>query len=357
VTPGSRTARVLVVGDHWEGSNVTSMANGCAELGAEVQQFDTGSGAPSPLLPEERFARRLSRGRRARAVAARLVETARRLEPDLTLVYKCEWLDAETLREVRTRGRGVLAHFWPDIPFYDEPSPLASALGEFDLLLTPKSFHVPRLAALGRPDVAWLPYAADPRVHRPVDVRPGDRERYGANVGFVGTWRDYREREIEPIAKHGLTIYGGYWLEACRSPRLRPLVHGPVFGLEMSRVFASSSLALNLFTRHSGVSDLHTSRSFEAPATGSATLMPRSDEHLGFFAEDEVVYYAEPDALDATIAAALADREALAPIGRRGAARVAEQHLYRHRMAALFDYLGFGRTPGRAWPALASSRR
>ncbi len=350
------TPRILVVGDHWEGSNVTSMANGCSELGAEVHYFDTGFGAPRPPLLEERLARRLSGRRRSRAIEAHLVETARRLEPDLTLVYKCEWLGAEALRAAHTAGRGLLAHFWPDIPFYDEPSPLAEALREFDLLLTPKTFHLPRLLALAGPDVVYLPYGADPRVHRPVEVRERDRERYGATIGFVGTWRDYREREIEPLARHGLMIHGGYWLERCRSPQLRARVHGPVFGLEMARVFAASTLALNLFTRHAGVSDLHTSRSFEAPACGSATLMPRSEEHAGFFADDEVVYYSDTAALDATVEAALSDREALVPTGRRGAERVAQQHLYRHRMAALLDYLGLERAPGPAWPPLASSR-
>jgi hypothetical protein len=357
VNPRSATPRILVVGEHWEGSNVTSMANGFAELGAEVHSFDTGFGAPRPPLPEERLAHRLSARRRSRAFEAQLVEISRRLQPDLTLIFKCEWLAADALHAAHTAGRGLLAHFWPDIPFYDQPSPLVEGLREFDLLLTPKSFHLPRLLALEGPDVVYLPYGADPRVHRPVEIRSGDRERYSATIGFVGTWRDYREREIEPIARHGLAIYGGYWVEQCRSPRLRPVVHGPVFGLEMARVFASSTLALNLFTQHGGISDLHTARSFEAPACGSPTLMPRTDEHMAFFAEDEVVYYASTASLDATIEAVLGDRDALVRIGLRGAERVGRQHLYRHRMAALLDYLGLARAPGTAWPSLASARR
>jgi spore maturation protein CgeB len=70
-----------------------------------------------------------------------------------------------------------------------------------------------------------------------------------------------------------------------------------------------------------------------------------------------VVFYANMASLDATIEAALADPESLARIGRRGAERICSQHLYRHRMAALLDYLGLGRAPGLAWPVLASSRR
>jgi spore maturation protein CgeB len=124
----------------------------------------------------------------------------------------------------------------------------------------------------------------------------------------------------------------------------------------MSRVFASSTLALNLFTRFGKDSDRHTSRSFEAPACGSATLMQRTEEHATFFADDEVVFFSDPSELDATVEAALGDRVALAAIGRRGAERVVAQHLYRHRMAALLDYLGLPRTPGAAWPALVSAR-
>ncbi len=152
-------------------------------------------------------------------------------------------------------------------------------------------------------------------------------------------------------------IYGGDWVEKCRSPRLRPVVHGPVFGLEMARVFASSTLALNFCSRHAGISDLHTSRSFEAPACGSPTLMPRTEEHAVFFADDEVVYFADAASLDATIEAVLGDRDALVRIGLRGAERVCRQHLYRHRMAALLDYLGLPRASGTAWPSLASARR
>jgi spore maturation protein CgeB len=85
--------------------------------------------------------------------------------------------------------------------------------------------------------------------------------------------------------------------------------------------------------------------------------MPRTEEHAGFFADDEVVYYADAASLDATIETALSDQDSLPRIGRRGAERVGQQHLYRHRMAALLDYLGLGRAPGPAWPVLASSRR
>jgi glycosyltransferase involved in cell wall biosynthesis len=357
VSRGGATARILVVGNHWEGSNVTSMANGLCEVGAEVHLFDTGFGTPNPALPEERLTRRLAARRHARALEARLVETARRLQPDLTLIYKCEWIGADAVHATRTAAGGLLAHFWSDIPFYDEPSPLSEALREFHLLLTPKSFHLPRLVALGGPDVVFLPYGADPRVHRPVEIRAGDRERYGATIGFVGTWRDYREREIESIARHGVAIYGGHWVERCRSPQLRPRVHGPIFGLEMARVFASSTLALNLVTLDGGIADLHTARSMEAPACGSPTLMPRNDEHAAFFSDEEVVFYPDTASLDATVEAALADRERLARIGRSGAERVRQQHLYRHRMAALLDYLGLVRAPGQAWPVLASSRR
>jgi len=353
----SRTSRILVVGAHWEGSNVTSMASGLREIGAEVHTLDTDFGVPRHPHLEERVARRLTARRRTRTLETRLVETSERLQPDLTLIYKCEWLSPDALHAVRAAARGLLVHFWPDIPFYGSPSPFLEGIGEFDLLLTPKSFHIERLLALSGPDVVFLPYAADPLVHRRVEVRPGDRERYGSTIGFVGTWRDYREREIESIARHGVVIYGGYWVDECRSARLRPVVHGPVYGLEMSRVFASSTLALNLLTRYGEVSDRHTSRSFEAPACGSPTLMPRTDEHATFFAEDEVVFYANTASLDATIEAALGDRDALARIGHRGAERVCSQHLYRHRMAALLDYVGLARAPGTAWPSLASTRR
>jgi hypothetical protein len=210
VSRGGAAARILVVGNHWEGSNVTSLANGFSEVGAEVHLFDTGFGTPNPALPEERLTRRLAARRQARAIEARLVETARRLQPDLTLIYKCEWLAADAVHAARQAGRGLFVHFWPDIRFYDQPSPLVEGLREFDLVLTPKSFHLPRLLALGEPDVVLLPYGADPRAHRPVEIRAGDRERYGATIGFVGTWRDYREREIESIARHGVVIYGGH---------------------------------------------------------------------------------------------------------------------------------------------------
>ena len=89
----------------------------------------------------------------------------------------------------------------------------------------------------------------------------------------------------------------------------------------------------------------------------AGTVEERLADLHGFFADDEVVYYADTTSLDATVETALADGERLARIGRRGADRVCQQHLYRHRMAALLDYLGLGRAPGPAWPMLASSRR
>lgn len=332
------------------------MADGFEELGAEVTRFDTGWGIPRRPPVEERIVRRVCARKRSRQLEQELVETARRAQADLVLVFGTEWIGGDTLRSIRAAGTGVLASFWPDIRFYDEPAPLSAALGEFDLLITPKSFHLPRLRSIRGPDLTFLPYAADPRIHFPVELRPGDHERFGATIGFVGTWRDYREREIEQIAHHGIVIYGGYWLDRCRSSRLLPHIRGPIFGVDLARVYASSTLALNVLGQVGGVSDVHTSRSFEAPACGRPTLMARTTEHTEFFSPDEVVYFDGTEDLDRVISAALADSGILNEIGRRGADRIREQHLYRHRMAAVLDYLGLPRKPGPAWPKLESAR-
>jgi spore maturation protein CgeB len=233
---------------------------------------------------ETRLRHRLRRPADSGGTNGRLRALASEIPPPAVL-----WIDyvrvllPETYRELRRR--------WPDTRFvwYSEDDMmrphngsvwLDRSTGFFDLWVTTKSFNAApdEMPSRGVRRVMFVDNAFDPETHREISLDAGDRERFGADISFVGTYEAARARSIAALAEAGfrVRIWGNGW-ERLRGAAPGIAIEGrPVYGDDLAKVYGAS--AVNLAFLRKINRDLQTCRTVEIPACGGFMLHERTEE-------------------------------------------------------------------------------
>lgn len=244
---------------------------------------------------------------------------------DVVWIDKGITIRRTTLRSLRMSNPGIkIIGYSPDNmaerPF--NSAHFLSALPEYDVFITTKSYGVAELGALGSRKTVFCENAFDPCTHKPASAAGGLVGAPTIDVGFVGTYERDRADAILAACRNGITIdvFGNGW-EALQSPipetlRLHPSVNGPAY----ASTLASCRIALCFLRRLSR--DLQTTRSVEIPACGTFMLAERTDEHLGLFTEGaEAAYFSSSGEMIEKIRHYLADDRARSRIAQAGYAR------------------------------------
>ncbi len=199
-----------------------------------------------------------------------------------------------------------------------------------------------RLAAVGQPNSFYLPLAADPEAHRPLELSPRERKEYGSEVSFVGAGYPNRRLAFRQLARHDLRIWGNDWDQ---EPVLAPYLQrggARVETEEVVRIFNATAININL---HSSVrpgatvgdGDFVNPRTFELAACGAFQLVDRRELLPELFAADEVAVFSNLDELLGAVEFYRAQPQERAAIAARSRARVLAEHTYVHRMRALLE--------------------
>jgi spore maturation protein CgeB len=177
------------------------------------------------------------------------------------------------------------------------------------------------LPSFGARRVVFVNNAFEP-THRPLETSAAERKRFGADVGFIGSFESARARSMLFLAEHGIRVrvWGNGWEGmAGAHPNLqvegRALVNTET-ELEYTKGICSTRINLGFLRKINR--DQQTARSVEIPACGAFLLAERTAEHqslfiegleAAFFADDEELltktrYYLENESERAEIAAA-----------------------------------------------------
>lgn len=299
--------RVLVVGDWHSELHEEVVVMALRQLGHEVHGFKWHSyfsAAPGLIGRMRHVFQRLQDKFVSGPLVARvnrdLLACVERIAPEVVFIYRGTHVSAATLRSIRKRVHGaVLVGYNNDDPFApSQPRYLwrhfLDAVPEYDLMLAYRHANLPEYRAAGARRVELLRSWYVPKRNHPVQLSRAERERFEADVVFVGHYEpDQRLEYLEEIVKHGfrLRLFGpGYdWDPVIRhSPWLKDQIPVQlVWGEDYNRALCGAKIALCFFSKLNR--DTYTRRCFEIPAAGTLLLSEHSDDLATLFTPGEEV--------------------------------------------------------------------
>ena len=281
-------------------------------------------------------------------VNKRLVREALDFEPDIIWIEKGNMVKPATLFDLRKQlTRTVIASYSEDDMFNPINRTIAYVQGLrlYHIVFITKSYNAnpTELPSLGARVCQFVDKAFDPEQHRPIPITNEERQSYGSDIGFIGTYAPERGRDILFLAENGLSIrvWGNGW-DVFKNvhPNLRierqALVNRPD-DLRYTKGIIATKINLGFLRKANR--DLQTDRSIEIPACGGFMLAEQSTEHARLFSDGkEAVFYRDKHELLHKAKKYLSDstaRKAIAQAGRRRC--VDADYSHENRMAFMIN--------------------
>jgi hypothetical protein len=244
------------------------------------------------------------------------------------------------------RQQGIPTVFWnkEDPPHFEEFLPAAK---EFDVILTSEESLIEAYSsAAGHENVATLPFAAQPRIHKPLR----DPQANVGNVAFAGQYfahkfperREQMELLFPPSAELGLSIYSralGGDPNYAFPESYAPFVVGSLPYEAMVRAYGHHKVFLNVNSVPQSKS-MCARRIFELSSSKTAVVSVESEAISGAYAADEVF----------TVRTQLEAREVLGRLvgdhvfreraTHKAWRRTLQQHTYADRMQQIYGMAG-----------------
>jgi spore maturation protein CgeB len=225
--------------------------------------------------------------------------------------------------------------WWINDPFQFKRSLARAVL--FDAVFTNAKGCVDRYREEGISHAFWLPTAADPGAHFPVDAE----DRYQCDICFVGDWSSDREEWCAYLAERFDVLVVGPWGKklSLMNPKFRLL--DQFFDVKLMRaVFSSAKIVFNLHTWRESSSTGTNPRLFEAAACGAIQLVDNKEEIPDLFKiGEDLLIFEDKDDLRAQAEKILQNPEMA--VAMRASARKAAlaRHTYQHRMSNLLSMI------------------
>ena len=223
----------------------------------------------------------------------------------------------------------------------------------------------PCIAALkqaGAKEVRYLPMAADPSVHRPLELTRTEREEYGSDVSFVGAGYANRRQIFPRFVGHDwkFKLWGNEWDGATDLTSVLQRNGARIDTDTCLKVFNGSAVNLNLHsctgTGLDPEGDFVNPRTFELAACGAFQLADRRSLMPDLFTATEVATVSSPDEFPGEITRWLREPEQRLTMAAKARQRVLAEHTYAHRMRELLSQIGVA-SPDRIGSILRGARQ
>lgn len=248
-----------------------------------------------PFLAAQRiwksFAFRLRFGPAVMAINRYVLDRLPTVPVDLIWVDKGVCLWPETVRRLRALARH-LVYYTPDTSFLHNWSRhFNRTLKLYDLVVTTKSLEVPEFQLRMDPNrLLLVTQTYDRHLHFPRCEFSGKRRE----AALIGLCEPSREACVRTLLDAGLSVRigGRGWESFLRTHQHNLLLHfegDAVFGEHYAETLSAASIGLGLVTQR--FHELHTTRTLEIPACGTALATPRTSETAVMFRDEEAVFF------------------------------------------------------------------
>ena len=283
-------------------------------------------------------------------VSQAILAKVEHFSPDLVLALAQAPLSRQALHRLRREGVPTAMWFVEDFRLFTYWRSFAPYYDIFAVIQKEPFFS--ELEAVGQPNTLYLPMAADPEFHRPLELSPREQHSYGSDVSFVGAGYPNRRRAFRQLMHLDFKIWGSDWEGETVLRGLLQRDGERIAPDACVRIFNAAKVNLNL---HSSVQagdtvvrgDFVNPRTFELASCGAFQLVDRRELLPELFAADELATFEDMDTLTAGIRHYLENPDERREMANRARARVLAEHTYEHRMRTLLDFAAT-RLPG--WP-------
>lgn len=356
--------RVLVVLPFYGGSLPVGRyaAQGLKEAGCLVDVFEAPSFYPAfTALKDLRVGSKhldALQDSFLQAISQSILAKVDAFAPDLVLCLAQAPMSRTALRRLRKDGVATAMWFVEDFRLFTYWRAFAPYYDIFAVIQ--KEPFLSELTALGVTNSLYLPLAALPSFHRPLNLTPEEKKEFGAELSFLGAGYPNRRKAFARLKDQGLKIWGTEWEDA---PALAPLVQrngARISPEDAVRIFNATAINLNL---HSSIhadnlvshGDFVNPRTFEVAACQAFQLVDERALMPELFRADELATFGSMEELLAKIAHFKKMPAERAAFAERARARVLAEHSYAERMKTLLAFAGerlpgFGTSQGSAWP-------
>jgi spore maturation protein CgeB len=272
-------------------------ANALRRLGVAVEHLD-----PLALMPRTPWVHRITWRIGGHVLSPWVLRALPRALAgkhfDLCYVDSGEWVTPRAIELLRAHSKRVVNYIIDD-PFGARDVARFTAYRRsvpyYDLCVVVRTQNEAEAKALGARNVMRVFMSSDEVSHAPRVLTPSDRERWRADVLFLGTWMPERGPFLRHLIELGvpLTIRGANWNKAPEWPALQASWKGgPLRGDDYAKAIQCAKVNLGLLSK--GNRDLHTTRSLEIPALGGLLCGERTAEHSEMYVDGkEAVFWSD----------------------------------------------------------------
>lgn len=352
----SASLRVLVVLPMYGGSLPIGRycAEALRELGHVVDVFEAPDfhGAFGALKGLRVTADRLGQLENGflQVVSQAILAKVETFEPDLVLCLAQAPMSRQALKRLRRDGVATAMWFVEDFRLFTYWRAFAPYYDYFAVIQ--RDHLLDELAVMGVDGALYLPLAALPSFHAPLELSSLEQRRYGADVAFLGAGYPNRRVAFRQLTHLDFRIWGTEWDGDAVLARHVQQAGARISPEEAVKVYNATRINLNL---HSSVQaqtlvaggDFVNPRTFELAAIGAFQLVDRRSLMDELFDYDELATFDDMEDLREKIDHFLANPEERAAYSARARVRVLRDHTYRQRMETL---IGFVREHRPGWP-------
>lgn len=247
---------------------------------------------------------------------------------------------AQELKRLKIPTAFWFVEDWQLFTYWQQWAPL------YDYFFTIQKDAFPAaLARIGVNKTMYLPMAADPQVHRPVNLTPEEIAEFGSDVSHIGAGYYNRQAVFSGLSDLDFKLWGNGW-EDTTSIRKVLQREGERISVEESvKVFSASKININLHSSqfHRGVNpdgDFINPRTFEIAACGGFQLTDQRSLLPELFETGrEITTFRHESELRDLIEHYLQHPEERRAIAANARRRALMEHTYEMRMAEALNYI------------------
>jgi len=209
---------------------------------------------------------------------------------DMIWIDKAIFIYPELMKWLRSKAK-VLVHYTPDTAFYENTSRhFRQTISLYDYVISTKTYEKEKYLKLVPPEKFILTIQG---FDRSVHYSRNNFDQKTSEVVFIGLCEKARERIVSYLLENKIPVKigGKGWGSFVRRNGTRNLkfIGEKIFDDQYAEEISKSRYALGLLNKN--FPELHTTRTFEIPACGTALLTERNTETTSFYEEDDAIFY------------------------------------------------------------------